>query len=355
MSRKLVLLGPYPPPYGGVSIYIKTLFEEIKNNDVELWTYGDREISAPNVFFMKDKRWELLPLLIRRGSNARIADCSHFLVEYPSILVPLWAALKSLLRFEWIKIIQDGSLPSRYTEFNPVRKELFRLAVESVTEFIVISQELEDWLLREIGVTQKVTLIKNLFPIRYSSAEMTLPREIETSLAPYLHRNKRVCSIGVFINSYGFKHVAEAVERIRKESGTDIGLLLIDGDFAAEDGYRSEVLRGRDWITVLKNVDHPLVFGILKRSDVFVRAFGLDSYGLSRVEALWAGVPVVATRAGETRGMLLYDFGNVDQLVERLKRTLFGIPDQDLSYWAEVYGKEAEENLQRLTSKLSIS
>ncbi len=355
MSRKLVLLGPYPPPYGGVSIYIKSLFEVLKDRGVELWTYSDEKITAPNVFYMKDKRWELLRLLIRRGSKVRIVDCSHFLIEYPSILVPLWVVLKSLLRFEWIKIMQDGSLPSRFERFNPIQRELFRLATESVTEFIVISEELETWLRAEIGVIQKVTLIKNLFPLRYSSAEKLLTRETEMSLAPYLQRPRRVCSIGVFIPSYGFKQVAEAVERIRHESGTDVGLLLLDGDFATDLTYRSEVLSGRNWITVLKNVTHPVVLEILRRSDAFVRGFGLDSYGLSRVEAIWSGLPVVATRAGETRGMLLYDFGDVEELVGQLKKALFSEHSIDTNYWAELYRKEAEKNLSALVSKLGVS
>ena len=42
--------------------------------------------------------------------------------------------------------------------------------------------------------------------------------------------------------------------------------------------------------------------------------------GISRIEALWCGVPVVATRAGETRGMLLYDFGDVEQLTVSCKQ-----------------------------------
>ncbi|MGH9904018.1 MAG: hypothetical protein ACRD8U_00375, partial [Pyrinomonadaceae bacterium] len=114
MSRRIVLLGPYPPPFGGVSIYIKTLFESLKQRGVELWTFGDEHFSAPNVVFMKDKRRELLPLLIRKGARARIVDCTHFLIEYPSVLVPIWVVLKRLLRFEWLKVMQDGSLPSRY-------------------------------------------------------------------------------------------------------------------------------------------------------------------------------------------------------------------------------------------------
>lgn len=354
MSRKTVLLGPYPPPYGGVSIYIQTLYEFFKDRAVEFWIFGDKEFKGPNVRFLKDKRRGLLPLVLRRGANARIADCTHFFIEYPSILVPVWVALKGLLRFKWIKIMQDGSLPSRYKKFNPFRKLLFRIASQSVTEFIVISEGLEDWLRREICVGQKISLIKNLFPVPYRLASASLPEEIERALLPYKRSGKRVCSIGVFIPSYGFKHVAVAVEKLRKETGTDIGLLLLDGDFAADDGYRTDVLLGRDWITVLKNVAHPFVFEILRRSDVFVRGFGLDSYGLSRVEAIWCGLPVVATRAGETRGMLLYDFGDEEELARQLKKALFSLPSEDPRVWAGIYEKEAEENLQRLAKKLGV-
>ena len=351
MSRKTVLLGPYPPPYGGVSIYIQTLYEFFKDRAVEFWIFGDEEFNGPNVRFMKDKRRELLPLVMRRGANARIADCTHFLVEYPSILVPVWVALKGLLRFEWIKVMQDGSLPSRYKKFNPFRKALFRLAAQSVTEFIVISEELEDWLRGEIRVRQKISLIKNLFPVPYRSAS-SLPEEIERTLLPYKKSSKRVCSIGVFIPSYGFKHVVAAVEELRIGTGADIDLLLLDGDFAADEGYRTGVLDGRDWITVLKNVAHPFVFEILRRSDVFVRGFGLDSYGLSRVEAIWCGLPVVATRAGETRGMLLYDFGDEEELARQLKKALFTPPSEDAREWAGIYQKEAERNLAALEKKL---
>jgi glycogen(starch) synthase len=354
MSRKTVLLGPYPPPYGGVSIYIQTLFEFFKDRAVEFWIFGDEEIKGPNVQFMKDKRRELLPLVIRRGANARIADCTHFLIEYPSVLVPVWVALKKLLHFEWIKVMQDGSLPTRYRKFNPVRKELFRLAIQSVTEFIVISEELQEWLHDEIRVNQKVSLIKNLFPVSYRSSSLSLPEEMETALVPYQRSAKRVCSIGVFIPSYGFKHVVAGVERLRRETGEDIGLLLLDGDFVADEGYRNEVLEGRNWITVLKNVAHPFVFEILRRSDAFVRAFGLDSYGLSRVEAIWCGLPVVATRSGETRGMLLYDFGDEEELALQLDRALFTTPSEGAAVWSEIYQKEAETNLAALSKKLGV-
>lgn len=354
MSRKLVLLGPYPPPYGGVSIYIQTLFHFIKQRGVELWTYGDEEINAPNVFFMKDKRWEILPLLIRRGFRARIVDSTHFLIEYPGFLVPVWVILKALLRFEWLKIIHDGSLPARCRGFGPVQRLLFRLAIRAPDKFIVVSEELKHWLRDEFSVDQEITVIAPLLPIPGKVLDGALPADLERALLPYLRRGKRVCSVGVFIPSYGFAHVAEAVERLREETGEDVGLVLIDGTFARDEGYHGGVLHGRDWITVLENVPNPSLHQILKHSHALVRAFGQESYGISRVEAVWCGLPVVATGAGETRGMLVYDFGDVGGLKEQLRRALFDSQASVEAGWAEQFRLEAEENLLRLRKAFGL-
>ena len=352
MSRKVVLLGPYPPPYGGVSVYVSALFEHLRARGLRLWTYGDAEARGAQVSFMKDKRRELVPLLLREGRAARVADCTHFLLEYPSALVPVWVILKRLLGFEGVKIIHDGSLPTRHARFGAARRALFRVSAGAVDEFVVTSRALERWLREEVRVKQTVSVVESLLPVPYLDAAGALPAETEAALEGFMSCAKRVCSVGVFIPEYGFLHAARAVERLRRETGEDIGLVLLDGDFASDAAYREEVLRGREWVTVLKNVAHPDVFRVLRRSDAFVRGFGLESYGLSRVEAVWAGLPVVATRAGETRGMLLYDFGDVDALTSQLRRALSGGHARETASWADTYRREAEENLKAVTAKL---
>ena len=354
MSKKVVLLGPYPPPHGGVSIYVSTLFEHLKARGLQLWTYGDREVRGPGVHFMKDKRRDIVPLLLREGRGARVGDCTHFLFEYPSALVPVWLVLKRLLGFEWVKILHDGSLPSRHASFTRTRRALFRLAAGGVTEFVAVSEELARWLREELRVTQPVSVVKSLLPVARVGVDDALPEGLEAATADYTRRARRVCSVGAFLPEYGFLDATRAVERVRRETGEDVGLLLLDGDFAADASYREEVLRGREWVTVLKNVAHADVFRLMRRSQAFVRGFGLESYGLSRVEALWAGLPVVATRAGETRGMLLYDFGDVDELTRQLKRALSGDHARATAEWAATYTREAEENLKAITAKLGL-
>src|ERR1051325_1979199 len=196
MSRKVVLLGPYPPPHGGVSVYVSALFESLRSRGLRLWTYGDEDVNAPGVRFMRDKRREIVPLVLREGRGARVADCTHFLLEYPSALVPAWVILKRLLGFEWVKIVQDGSLPARHARFGRARRALFRLSAGAVTEFVVLSEELRRWLLDEVGVRQNVSLIRNLFPAPHADDDTTLPPETGAALADLLRRAKRVARIG---------------------------------------------------------------------------------------------------------------------------------------------------------------
>src|SRR5437870_5657710 len=48
MNKRLVLMGPYPPPYGGVAIFTRALFEFVKDRGVKLWAMGEK-FRDPNV------------------------------------------------------------------------------------------------------------------------------------------------------------------------------------------------------------------------------------------------------------------------------------------------------------------
>lgn len=356
MSRRIILFGPLPPPYGGVAIYMKALVARLRGPNVRVWTYGGAKPDDKSIRFIAHRRLGTFRALLAEGRDARILDASHFHLEYPNrLLLPIWLLLKRVLGFEWFKNILDGSLPKRYPEFGLLERRRFHRAVNAVDHFIVVSEDLRSWLQDEIKVQQPVTVIPCLVPTPPGDARVKLSSATEGLLKPYLAHENRVCSIGVFFPSYGFKDVAAAVEELRERTRKDIGLLLLDGGFVCDETYREEVLWQRDWITVLKEVPNPEIYEILKRSKVFVRGFADESYGISRVEALWAGLPVIATRAGETRGMLLYDFGDVDQLVNQLQAVLLYPIWEEPNPWAAQYRREAEENLQAVARVLGIA
>lgn len=349
MGRRIVLLGPCPPPYGGVAVFTSGLFEFVRNYGVELWSEGVEK--SPNTRPTNYRRLGLVPLLLARGRRARIIDQYHFLLEYPNpVMVPIWVALKLVLRFKWIKVVHDGSLPSRYQTFSSLQRLLFRLSVGSVDEFVTVNDNIGQFLRNEIGVRQTVRTVNALLPIPPAKPE-ALPPELESAFARY---DKVVVSTGVFIPSYGFAPVADAVETIRRESGKNIGLVLIDGAFIRDETYRDAVLRQRDWIIELEKVPHAQVLQIFKRSNVFVRGFRYEGYGLSRIEAIWCGIPVIAARGEESRGILLYDFEDTQALHAHLRKVLTDSDSRDIAQWAAVFQREAEENLERWKDILEV-
>jgi len=52
--------------------------------------------------------------------------------------------------------------------------------------------------------------------------------------------------------------------------------------------------------------------------------------------------------------LLLYDFGDVDELTRQLKRALSGGYAPATAEWADSYTREAEENLKAMTAKLGL-
>ncbi len=334
---------------------MSALLAHFRDAKVRFWSYTRPNPRAPNVRYVAHRQLGTASALLAEGRNARILDASHFHLEYPNaLLLLIWITLKARLGFEWYKNVHDGSLPKRYAEFGWWRRWLFHRALNAVDVFVVVSDELRRWLVEELRVRQPVNVIPGLLPRRTGEASKTLSNETARALEFYFSRDKQVCSIGAFIPSYGFRDVAEAVEELRKRTGKAIGLLLLDGGFANDDEYRGQVLWQRDWITVLEKIPNADIYQILKRSDVFVRAFRDESYGISRIEALWSGTPVVATRAGETRGMLLYDFGDVEQLVNQLQAVLLYPVQEEPNPWPARYRREAEENLLALATVLGV-
>jgi glycosyltransferase involved in cell wall biosynthesis len=346
MSKRVILFGPMPPPYGGVSVLLSTLWGHVKSAPVLVWAYFGQESNDPRITRFNHRRFGVIKALVKQGYRSRIVDFTHFHLEYPHpILLPIWLVAKRLLGFEWVKHICDGSLPERYPGFTPAQKRRFKKAIAAIDEFILVNETLRDWLTSEVTITRKMTVIPSLLNIPPEAQEMNLDAGTERILENFLKREKRICSIGTFIPAYGFEHVAITVERLRTETQEDIGVLLLDGTFATDPSYRERVLAGRDWITVLTNIPNPEIYQILSRSDLFVRAFGAESYGISRVEAIWSGVPVIAVNVGETRGMLTYTFGDVEMLSRLIREVLSGERKVELEPWADLFRAEADANL----------
>ena len=220
-----------------------------------------------------------------------------------------------------------------------------KVALKTIDEFIVVNQDLFDWLKHDLKLKQNVTIVKPLLPLDLNVSGVSLPEELQ-SLAK--SDKKFVCTVGTFSPRYGFKETADTIEIIRKELLKDIHLIIINGTSTHDPSYKETILRNRDWISVFTDIPHPQTLKIIQESDLLVRAPSEESYGLTRVEAICLGTPVAATDFGETRGVLTFKHGNHEEMKKQIKEGLYNFNPKSLRKWADQYKREAQQNLKEL-------
>jgi glycosyltransferase involved in cell wall biosynthesis len=261
-----------------------------------------------------------------------------------------WMAFRLIRRFCWLRVMHGGTTPERYAAFNAQQKSLYTRMLRSVDAFLVISPLLANWLRDDLNLRQPIHTVPSLLPP--VQADLTAP--LDPALAAQIAGGDgHILSVGNFMEVYGFEQIAQAVETLRASTGRDLRLLLVDGIIGREEPYRERVLRDRPWITPLEWLPPAHTYALMRESDMLIRATRSESYGLSKVEALWCGLPVIATRAGETRGMTLYDFGDVPTLAALIRQTLADPPRAEVSEWAAFYRHEAETHFEAILAVMA--
>ena len=352
-SDDLIILAPYPPPYGGVAIFNQNLFEAIKEKykNAEFWTRNEHYEENQHLNILKPGLINNFKFLINHASGKTILDSTVSSAEYPNFKFVLsWVLLKPFLKFKWIKIIHDGTLPTRHQTFSRFQKVLLKLSLTSYDKLLTVNQTLFKWAKLISPKNLNIHQITSLLPIKDQDMQTELPKSIRDTLSSC---DKLVCTMGAFINNYGFKETANAVENLRKQHDLNIHLIIIAGGFTKDNDYKNELVRGRDWIHEFTDLPHSKALQILKACDIFVRGTREESYGLCKVESILCGTPVLTTNTGETRGMFLYDSHDEHQLKTQLHKILYEQQDPGRQNFPELFKQEAQQNLQSILSIIS--
>ena len=347
----MVIFGPWSPPYGGVAIHVQALTQTLRAQGfaVRALCYGEFT-RTPQVTRISPLRegWTrtLWRLFLSVSSRTLFHDHSGFL-GYPD--ERLIRSLHAVIRFKqarWILTLHDETLLERFPAWPESVRALYCQWLQWPAHILCVGDRLQDFLIG-LGVSrEKLTSISPLLPLREGPAS-SLPSSVRTFLAAHA---PLITTIGTFDSNYDFLTVANAFACIRQERPA-AGLVLIDAGFTVDISYRAAVIQllkklpGHSYM-VLSRVPHDHVLQILRESAVLIRGVRRESFGLSRVEAILMGTPVVTTDAGETHYMTLYQCGNPEDLAQKVLVVLERKPD--LADAQAFFRKMGEETLTRI-------
>lgn len=312
----IIQFGPYPPPYGGISTYIKRmkLYLDSKNIKNEVWcsnynkdTDGLKKVRLRYLPFhvIADKKIELIHFnIVGIKSKVYIGICNKIFFRKRKKILTIHGDSKDLF------------------ENN---KFLMKRALNTFDSIICVKKEDKKYL-QSMGINKVIYEIPAYIkPIEDEEDFVNIPKSVWN----FINNSKfLICANGWirFYNNedlYGIDMLIELIKKIKSEI-QDISLLiaLLGTDMHNEyEKLYYEELKGK--IISYKLQDNIMIFEvkdtefypILKKSKLFIRPTNSDGYGVSIAEALNYNVPSIASNVcNRPEGTIIFKSRNINEL-----------------------------------------
>lgn len=304
MKRKLLLVGPYPPPYGGQSVAFKLLIDKIKKDRhyeyelinilskrlmgnrfvLQAFNYIKRYFSF--IFKLVTFKPKIVYLIAGQSRNSFVRDI-------PFIL------LSSLFGKKIIVHIHGGNFGSFYNEENNSFKFIIEFVYKRVDRIIVLSSKLKN-MFPFISDKSKLVTIKNGIV-----DDCNIPRT-----SP-IKDNLRLLYLSNIMETKGVFNVIDAAIELHESKSINVSL-DIAGDFVIDTSpnvptsYKNVESLKTAFYKKNKNMDfikyHGVVLGedkekLLLNTDVILLPshFSAEGQPMSLIEGLKYGLAIITT------------------------------------------------------------
>jgi len=213
--------------------------------------------------------------------------------------------------------IHSGMAPA-YLEGNRWGRLLARTVCRSYDRIIAVNEQIRNAL---IGMKVPAERLEKL-PAYLRSTPLPLP----PALRELLRGGDPILSTVLFYRpEYGFDLLVEAVTRLRAEFPRIRCIVMGSGEQQKEANRLVSANHLETALILTGDLSHELCLGMIAASDVFIRTTWKDGDSISVREALAVGVPAVASNVGtRPAGAILFEPGNVDELVSSVRKALAG-------------------------------
>jgi glycogen(starch) synthase len=312
--RRVLLIGDYPPPYGGISVQIAALRHRLgarSDTEVRVLDIGARRrqrraecLAAPHApgFAATTLRH------VRRGFIAHLHTNGHNVKSWILTLVCAGAGVANGRRS--LVSLGSGTMPDFLATARPWIRAVARLALAAAGGVIVRNERARAWLV-EFGVSaDKIVVLPGFYGV--SADEIGhLPHAVSRFRRHHRPLIGAVASSGPV---YGIPLLLDAAARLRGRHPR-LGVVLVGPDELADGCPR--------WALPIGERGRPTLLAVMQALDVFVRPTYFDGDASSVREALALGVRVVASDTDfRPEGVWRFPCGDADALAATIEAAL---------------------------------
>ncbi|WP_224249160.1 glycosyltransferase family 4 protein [Hyalangium gracile] len=338
---RVLLIGDYPPPYGGVAIHVQQLHRFLRGRGIEakVLDIGKGGRPAPDVIPVQSlARFGLrLAGFLSAGWTVHV----HTSGNNPKSWMLAAAAGVPAPRAPRVITLHSGLLPD-FLAGSSARRALARAALAGYSRVVAVSQAVKEALVG-CGVPEEKILVQPAFCASQVQPGPVTP-EVELARA----RRKPLLAMAHHPSPVYGRMVMFRALRMLAEELPGVGLAVFGpGTRTPEFARDARETHAAPYLEDLGELDHSEVLGLMSRCDAFIRPTTHDGDAISVREALALGVPCVASDVcTRPEGTYLFRAGHAPDLALRVRQALVEGP-------AETALPDAGPVLLRLYEELS--
>ena len=315
---RVLQLGPYPPPYGGVQTNLVAIRSFLRNRGIPCAVINitrHRKPEGDDVYYPADAL-ELLRLLgrlrydiIHQHFGGRLTNRILGL----SLACTMRAGAKSVMTFH------SGGFPSTPEGMAIGPSSFAGFVLRRFDGLIAVNEEIMGFF-RKLRISPKRARI--ISPFSFVGDDDSSP--VPQTVADFLSIHSPVfISAGQLEPEYDLALQIEAVAKLR-EKLPKVGLLLL-GSGSMENDLRAQIvgLQCEQNILLAGDVAHAATIEAMSRSRILLRTTWYDGDAISVREAMQVGTPVIATEnAMRPPGLRLIPKSDLGALIRTIEEEL---------------------------------
>lgn len=302
---KVLLIGPWPPPHGGISVHVSGVHRQLTAAGVQCAVLDTSVIPRRLSFAMKLASYAL------RGWTLHLHTNGH---NRNSWLLALLCGIAGQWNGYCVLTLHSGMMPDYVLR----RGKLAGFVCRLYSRVVCAGPALRDAAVSLGTRTERTEIAPAYLAVESPDAPL------DPQLFAWIERHRPLLSTTLFFRpEYGFDLLVEGIARLRGQYPALGCLVMGSGEQSVEASQRVRDAGLENDVLLLGDVDHDTCLALMRRSHVFVRATLEDGDSISVREALALGVPVVASRVGSRPpGAILFHPGDVEDMLSKVDLAL---------------------------------
>jgi glycosyltransferase involved in cell wall biosynthesis len=327
-ARRVLMVGPYPPPEGGWATALREEREALERRGIEcaVLNLGANRRTACGDSMPVRGAFDLIRQLVLHSSR-RYLFRLHMNGDSPKgiAIVLLGEAVSVFSGRRPCLSFHAGINQRHFPDRGKAWLRILWKTVFGLSGTVICDCEEVRSLITRYRKASDVFAISPFSPRRVRYRESAIPVDIERFAA--LHRPLLFTYVA-YRPEYEIEILLEALAIVRR-TVPGLGCVVVDDRTFPDEQIVARISGGigsrglADAIAFTGHLDRDTFLTLLSRSDLFVRTPTTDGVCSSVLEALYLGVPVVAVDNGcRPASVIVYEPGSAESLADRLSEAL---------------------------------